>query len=140
MITQEQIKAFNLAKQNLHYLNSFTKDELIKMFKDCCIPTNQYLIGVLLSNNFITTIPSNRSKGNKQLYRFSSKDPVYIGHLENWIRKAREKKAVAQKEWLDRKQEKASVTAESSEEEKAIALLKSKGYKIYKPTVQFEEI
>ena len=142
MITNEQIKAFNQAKINLQYVNSFTKDELLNAIKKCGISVNQYLIGVLLDNDVISKVPCCRSKGEKQLYTFVSKDPIYVGYLENWIKKAKELKNRKQKEWWDRKQQNSEikVLGTSNEVEKAIALLKSKGYKILKPNITFEEI
>lgn len=143
MVTNEQIKAFNQAKINLQYVNSFTKDELLNAIKQCGISVNQYLIGVLLDNDVISKVPCCRSKGEKQLYKFISKDPIYVGYLENYIKKAKELKNRKQKEWWDKKQQQSSeikVLGTDNEIEQAISLLKSKGYKILKPVTQFEEV
>lgn len=133
----EQISKLNEIKREIG-LESFKSSTFKKVLKNSGFTSVETLIIGLKKYDIIVPVDN---KGN---YRFKDKNPIYIMKLE----KAIEHSKSLVKKYVNKYQSKTSNKSETKSEEvvlidpikEAIILLKNKGYKIYKPTVTFEEI
>lgn len=132
----EQIVRLNEIKREIG-LDSFKSSTFKKVLKREGFTSVETLIIGFKKYDIIVPVDN---KGN---YQFKDKNPIYIRTLE----KAIEHSKSLVKKYVNKYQSKTSNKSETKSEEvkldpikEAIRLLKNKGYKIYKPTVTFEEI
>lgn len=125
---------------------SFSKEELIAVFKESGVPTNEEFWKAFVKAGFIKRIYDNR-------YRFSNDKPVYYLAIDKVYRDHRARASKYNKNWASRKKsapkaetiEPEEVKSEEVEEidEKSlkalekfsIEFLKELGYQIFKPVV-----
>lgn len=126
IVDEQEVKRFNWRREN-NKGKAFNPTQLKTLLKE---------MGYTDNGNFITCITSGVNppivRVSRGVYAFS-KDPVFIDRL--------------QKVWSDYAEygnkSKRSATEENVEVasiSQAIALLKKHGFKIYKPTMKYEEV
>ena len=112
----------NGIKNSIH---NFNLEELAKLLKQNGCPYWNKVSTMLLSHNLLI-------KNNKNKYNFVTTSPIYYIHFETELLKIRKRQSKYSKKWNDKKSEKVIIIDESISIDKAIQLLKSNGYKIFK--------
>lgn len=126
IVDEQEVKRFNWRREN-NKGKTFTPTQLKTLLKE---------MGYTVSQKFVTCITSGVNppivRVSRGTYAFS-KNPVYIDRL--------------QKVWSDyadygrgTKQSATEKRVEVESISQAIALLKKHGFKIYKPTMKYEEV
>lgn len=126
---EERIAAINKFRVKMNG-KSFTKEQILNMFKENRIPSNKNFWGIFYKSGIIKKVSKNQ-------YVFTSDKPIYYGHLESiynrynsLLKKYKAKKPVeAEKVELIETPEKELEAAKAF----AIDLLKELGYKIFAP-------
>lgn len=126
---KECISALNTVKQGLQWKNCpFDKETILNSMKHCGLPTNNNFWKVFRESGILQEV-------GKGKFMFASKEPIYIGVLEDIKRKYQEltrhycnngKKPVQEEKELPENDPKAMTQF-------AIDLLKEQGYKILAP-------
>ena len=112
-------------KQVSKILNEFVKNinkceftQLLKIFKEKKVPYAQQTITEFIKRGYLV-----KTDGK---YSWVKEQPLYFEELNNIFKKSRETRY--------------SYNAHKTTEEEAIQVLKKLGYKLYKPTIQYDEI
>lgn len=110
----------------------FTKKELLEILSQLNMPFKSYLFtGFIKSKNLILV-----KKGKKVTYHFSV-NPIHQDTIKGIILNARDYQKETNLRYYTKRNNR-EVNMLTIEE--AIQLLKNNGYKVYKPTVAYEEI
>lgn len=122
-VTDNQMIAFNTLRMNK--TGFYDREEIISFFKEIHFPCSSRYMAAYLKYNMIIHCGK-----NKYQFPFS---PVQRGPIMNAFSEVREKLSVSSKEFQNRIRSGLNV-------EQCISFLKSKGYKIYKQTTNYEEV
>ena len=136
-------KSINEAKALLG--DSFTSQELINALKKTKCMYLNYIPTMLIKRGYISRLPK------RKLQFTLPKQPIAAITLVNALSQIAQTCANYSKKSLEKKKDRKNNNFKSStssfeivlidnEEEKAIKLLKSMGYKIFKPIIQYQEI
>lgn len=115
--TQTTAKKITLILNSIKSNIAFELPELVKLLKKQNCPYNAKIPTILIKKGIIM-------KTDKKFYQFSNQNPIYYAVIESEIDKILKEQEKYTKKW----KEKISL----SDEEKAILLLKSLNYKIFK--------
>lgn len=133
------INQVKIAKNSFEYNSATKKDELITMLKAASCPYPTHVVSSLVKHNLL--------KKEKGTYTFMTNTPIHFGILCSDLTKAsKQASGYVKKCKLKNKENKSEISSElvnqnSSTDsiDDAIALLKSKGYKVLKPVTEFFE-
>ena len=123
-ITDEQCGLFNAVRDG--HKGVYSTEEIMNILKDeCNLPGSYPYVVAYVKYGLIVKLDKNK-------YCFT-KDPIYKKKFKEDLQKIRNYFNESSRKSRENNQEKITV-------EQAIALLKNKGYKILKPTMNYEEI
>ena len=123
-ITDEQCGLFNAVRDG--HKGVYSTEEIMNILKEKCnLPGSYPYVVAYVKYGLIVKLDKNK-------YCFT-KDPIYKKKFKENLLKIRDYFNESSRKSRQNNQEKITI-------EQAIALLKSKGYKVLKPTMNYEEI